>query len=105
MVSPFAPPIACEDAQMFVNAAITSTGQREFHHDEGDQRLSPDLLRGSWGRGAAVLDGDGISTLADPRAAATRAEEEWAGFYDEVMARGDPARRGRAPSSSSTGSR
>ncbi|MEU6034670.1 hypothetical protein ABZ801_04625 [Actinomadura sp. NPDC047616] len=36
--------IACEDALMFVNAAITSTGQREFHHDAGEQRLSLDFL-------------------------------------------------------------
>ncbi|GAA2413039.1 hypothetical protein GCM10010191_23430 [Actinomadura vinacea] len=32
--------VACEDVLMFVNAAITSTGQREFHHYAGDQRLS-----------------------------------------------------------------
>src|SRR5215471_17622787 len=36
--------IACEDVLMFVNAAITSTGQREFHHDEGEQRLSLNFL-------------------------------------------------------------
>lgn len=36
--------VACEDVLMFVNAAITSTGQREFHHYEGDQRLSLEFL-------------------------------------------------------------
>lgn len=36
--------IACEDALMFVNAAITSTGQREFRHDAREQRLSLDFL-------------------------------------------------------------
>jgi hypothetical protein len=32
--------IACEDVVMFVNAAITSTGQREFYGSAGQQRLS-----------------------------------------------------------------
>ncbi|MDL4770552.1 hypothetical protein [Actinomadura xylanilytica] len=36
--------IACEDALMFVNAAITSTGQREFHHDAREQQLSLSFL-------------------------------------------------------------
>ncbi|MFG2005999.1 hypothetical protein ACGFNU_43300 [Spirillospora sp. NPDC048911] len=36
--------IACEDVLMFVNAAITSTGQREFRHHEGEQRLSLGFL-------------------------------------------------------------
>jgi hypothetical protein len=36
--------IACEDVLMFVNAAITSTGQREFYSGEGEQRLSLDFL-------------------------------------------------------------
>ncbi|MEV4757536.1 hypothetical protein AB0J86_20825 [Micromonospora sp. NPDC049559] len=32
--------IACEDVVMFVNAAITSTGQREFHEGAAEQRIS-----------------------------------------------------------------
>ncbi|QKG27438.1 hypothetical protein [Actinomadura verrucosospora] len=44
MSETFADLIACEDALMFVNAAITSTGQREFHHDAGGQRLSLEFL-------------------------------------------------------------
>lgn len=32
--------IECEDVLLFANAAITSTGQREFHSDAGRQRLS-----------------------------------------------------------------
>jgi hypothetical protein len=36
--------VAREDVLMFVNAAITSTGQREFHHDAGGQRLSLEFL-------------------------------------------------------------
>ncbi|MEU9024793.1 hypothetical protein [Actinomadura sp. NPDC048394] len=44
MSETFADLIACEDALMFVNAAITSTGQREFHHAPGDQRLSLGFL-------------------------------------------------------------
>ncbi|GAA0277686.1 hypothetical protein GCM10009527_087550 [Actinomadura nitritigenes] len=44
MSETFADLIACEDALMFVNAAITSTGQREFHHDPGEQRLSLEFL-------------------------------------------------------------
>ncbi|GIJ62267.1 hypothetical protein [Virgisporangium aurantiacum] len=32
--------VACEDVVMFVNAAITSTGQREFHSGAGEQRMS-----------------------------------------------------------------
>ncbi|MBE1535699.1 hypothetical protein [Actinomadura algeriensis] len=44
MTETFADLIACEDALMFVNAAITSTGQREFHHEEGEQRLSLGFL-------------------------------------------------------------
>lgn len=44
MTETFAELIACEDALMFVNAAITSTGQREFQHYPGDQRLSLEFL-------------------------------------------------------------
>lgn len=44
MSETFADLIACEDALMFVNAAITSTGQREFHHHSGEQRLSLEFL-------------------------------------------------------------
>ncbi|MBW8486121.1 hypothetical protein [Actinomadura parmotrematis] len=40
----FADLIACEDVLMFVTAAITSTGQREFHHGAAEQRLSLDFL-------------------------------------------------------------
>jgi len=36
--------IACEDLVMFVNAAIASTAQREFHSDATTQRLSLDFL-------------------------------------------------------------
>ncbi|GIJ70778.1 hypothetical protein [Virgisporangium ochraceum] len=36
--------VACEDVVMFVNAAIASTGQREFHSDAATQRLSLDFL-------------------------------------------------------------
>jgi hypothetical protein len=36
--------IAAEDVLLFVNAAITSTGQREFHSDADEQRLSLDFL-------------------------------------------------------------
>lgn len=36
--------VTAEDMLMFVNAAITSTGQREFHSDAADQRLSLDFL-------------------------------------------------------------
>ncbi|MEV4107590.1 hypothetical protein [Nonomuraea sp. NPDC049695] len=36
--------IECEDVLLFANAAITSTGQREFHSTAGDQRLSLDFL-------------------------------------------------------------
>ncbi|MBO8190140.1 hypothetical protein ITI46_00165 [Streptomyces oryzae] len=36
--------VAAEDVLLFVNAAITSTGQREFHTDAGEQRLSLDFL-------------------------------------------------------------
>ncbi|MGI5175972.1 hypothetical protein ACQEVZ_06530 [Dactylosporangium sp. CA-152071] len=32
--------VACEDVVMFVNAAVTSTGQREFHAGAAQQRLS-----------------------------------------------------------------
>ena len=32
--------VACEDLVMFVNAAITSTGQREHHTSAADQRMS-----------------------------------------------------------------
>ncbi|MEU5883431.1 hypothetical protein [Spirillospora sp. NPDC047279] len=44
MTETFADLIACEDVLMFVNAATTSTGQREFRHDEGEQRLSLGFL-------------------------------------------------------------
>ncbi|MET7329354.1 hypothetical protein [Nonomuraea sp. NPDC005650] len=36
--------IECEDVLIFANAAITSTGQREFHGSAGEQRLSLDFL-------------------------------------------------------------
>ncbi|MEV0382167.1 hypothetical protein [Nonomuraea sp. NPDC050643] len=36
--------IECEDVLLFANAAITSTGQREFHSAAGEQRLSLDFL-------------------------------------------------------------
>ncbi|MEV5710297.1 hypothetical protein AB0K82_34700, partial [Actinoallomurus sp. NPDC052274] len=36
--------IAAEDVLLFVNAAITSTGQREFHSGDAEQRLSLDFL-------------------------------------------------------------
>lgn len=36
--------IAVDDVLLFVNAAITATGQREFHSDEDAQRLSLDFL-------------------------------------------------------------
>ncbi|MET7299444.1 hypothetical protein [Embleya sp. NPDC005575] len=35
---------ACEDVVMFVNAAVTSTGQREFRDDAETQRLSVEFL-------------------------------------------------------------
>ncbi|WP_131739583.1 hypothetical protein [Actinomadura roseirufa] len=44
MSETFADLIACEDVLMFVNAAITSTGQREFQYFAGDQRLSLEFL-------------------------------------------------------------
>ncbi|MFI6522142.1 hypothetical protein ACIBF1_41800 [Spirillospora sp. NPDC050679] len=45
MTETFADLVACEDALLFVNAAVTSTGQREFHdeHEHG-QRLSLEFL-------------------------------------------------------------
>lgn len=36
--------VACEDVVMFVNAAVTSTGQREFHAGAAEQRLSLSFL-------------------------------------------------------------
>lgn len=36
--------VACEDVLMFVNAAVTSTGQREFRSDAAEQRLSLGFL-------------------------------------------------------------
>lgn len=36
--------IAAEDVLIFVNAAVTATGQREFHSDADQQRLSLDFL-------------------------------------------------------------
>ncbi|MEU1076175.1 MULTISPECIES: hypothetical protein [unclassified Streptomyces] len=36
--------VAADDVLLFVNAAITSTGQREFHSDADRQRLSLDFL-------------------------------------------------------------
>ncbi|WP_242902496.1 ARPP-2 domain-containing protein [Actinomadura terrae] len=44
------------------------------------------LLAAPAGELTAGLDGAGISSSADLRAAATRARKEWAGFHDEVMA-------------------
>ncbi|MEU9890701.1 hypothetical protein [Sphaerisporangium sp. NPDC051011] len=40
----FADLVACEDLLLFVNAAITATGQREFHSTQGEQRLSLEFL-------------------------------------------------------------
>ncbi|TWF73614.1 hypothetical protein FHX73_15227 [Kitasatospora viridis] len=36
--------IAADDVLLFVNAAITATGQREFHSGAGEQRMSLDFL-------------------------------------------------------------
>ena len=36
--------LAAEDVLLFANAAITATGQREFHAEQGRQRLSLDFL-------------------------------------------------------------
>ncbi|GAB3713620.1 hypothetical protein [Nocardiopsis nanhaiensis] len=36
--------LACEDLLLFASAAISATGQREFHSAAGDQRLSLDFL-------------------------------------------------------------
>ena len=36
--------VAAEDVLLFVNAAITATGQREFHAGTEQQRLSLDFL-------------------------------------------------------------
>ncbi|MET9617349.1 hypothetical protein [Kitasatospora indigofera] len=36
--------VAADDVLLFVNAAITATGQREFHSEAGEQRLSLDFL-------------------------------------------------------------
>ncbi|HEY3478901.1 MAG TPA: hypothetical protein VGL02_08365 [Streptomyces sp.] len=36
--------LTAEDVLLFANAATTSTGQREFHSDDGAQRLSLDFL-------------------------------------------------------------
>ncbi|MQY19760.1 hypothetical protein [Nocardia macrotermitis] len=36
--------LAAEDVLLFANAAITATGQREFHSEQGQQRLSLDFL-------------------------------------------------------------
>jgi hypothetical protein len=36
--------VATDDVLLFVNAAITATGQREFHSDAGEQTLSLDFL-------------------------------------------------------------
>ncbi|MGH3241338.1 MAG: hypothetical protein ACRDNL_13240, partial [Spirillospora sp.] len=44
MSETFADLVACEDVLMFVNAAVTSTAQREFHHHSGEQRLSLEFL-------------------------------------------------------------
>ncbi|MFH9607729.1 hypothetical protein [Streptomyces sp. NPDC017448] len=41
---PAADLVAAEDVLLFVNAAITATGQREFHSDADEQRLSLDFL-------------------------------------------------------------
>ncbi|WP_370375175.1 hypothetical protein [Streptomyces laculatispora] len=40
----FADLVAAEDVLLFVNAAITATGQREFHSDADRQQLSLDFL-------------------------------------------------------------
>ncbi|MER5885194.1 hypothetical protein ABT160_15305 [Streptomyces sp. NPDC001941] len=44
MAERFADLIAAEDVLMFVNAAVTATGQREFRSGAGEQRLSLDFL-------------------------------------------------------------
>ncbi|GJF27651.1 hypothetical protein KNE206_03510 [Kitasatospora sp. NE20-6] len=36
--------VAAEDVLLFVNAAVTATGQREFHSDAAEQQLSLDFL-------------------------------------------------------------
>ncbi|MFD0559422.1 hypothetical protein FB566_0063 [Stackebrandtia endophytica] len=36
--------VAADDVLLFVNAAISATGQREFHSDQTEQRLSLDFL-------------------------------------------------------------
>jgi hypothetical protein len=36
--------LVCEDVVLFANAAVTSTGQREFRSGAADQRLSVDFL-------------------------------------------------------------
>ncbi|MFD4951758.1 hypothetical protein [Streptomyces sp. NPDC058451] len=43
-MAPSVDPIAAEDVLLFVNAAITATGQREFRADAAAQRLSLDFL-------------------------------------------------------------
>ncbi|MFB7114850.1 hypothetical protein [Streptomyces sp. NPDC056291] len=43
-MEPSGDPIAAEDVLLFVNAAITATGQREFRSDAAAQRLSLDFL-------------------------------------------------------------
>ncbi|MEU1901247.1 hypothetical protein ABZ512_22930 [Nocardiopsis dassonvillei] len=44
MTDTYADLLACEDLLLFVAAATSSTGQREFHSDARDQRLSLDFL-------------------------------------------------------------
>ncbi|MEU0398061.1 hypothetical protein ABZ208_35985 [Streptomyces sp. NPDC006208] len=44
MAETFADLIAAEDVLLFVNAAVTSTGQREFRSEEYEQRLSLSFL-------------------------------------------------------------
>ncbi|MEV5413007.1 hypothetical protein AB0K60_29750 [Thermopolyspora sp. NPDC052614] len=36
--------VECEDVLLFANAAITSTGQREFRDSPDEQRLSLEFL-------------------------------------------------------------
>ncbi|MET8046590.1 hypothetical protein ABZU75_03245 [Streptosporangium sp. NPDC005286] len=86
-----------------MNAAITSTGQREFHSGAEEQRLSLDFLHdylnGELIYHYAMLSGPvpdfrarivdaTVHSLADLRVRARRQQDEWAAFHDRVMAGG-----------------
>ncbi|MFI2302725.1 ARPP-2 domain-containing protein [Actinacidiphila glaucinigra] len=92
--------VAAEDVLLFVNAAITATGQREFRSGAGEQRLSLDFLHAHlYGdlvhhyatlmppvqEFRARIPGTGIGSLAELRAAAAGQERAWAGFHDTTM--------------------